>query len=450
MLVTTELRIPTIKLRSYQEAFWKSLEDGATRGMAVWHRRAGKDEVGLNWVCDRAHRRKGNYLYLLPEQEHVRRAIWESINPHTGTRRLEEAFPSAICGKWKEADMIIPLKCGSHIRFSGSDTYNALMGGGYIGIGFSEWALADPLAWAYLKPIVEENGGWALFLTTPRGENHAHTMWTKMQGVKGWAHSRLTVADTDVYTAEQLASIRFEYEGLYGEEEGAAIFAQEMYCDWSAPISGAFYAAQLRAMRTDTPPRIGRVPYDRRFLVDTTWDIGYGDATAIWFIQRVGGEVRFIDYFEARQKDIPDYAAVLKSKPYQYRTHYMPPDADARTLAGRGVSVKEQLEMLNIKPISIGVTAPYIHQIQATRSMLGASWIDETHCERGIAALQHYHAKYRPNDKDYSPVPAHDWSSHGATSLATYALEWAPPKAAPSRWYKGIEATGGMDAGWMR
>jgi hypothetical protein len=207
---------------------------------------------------------------------------------------------------------------------------------------------------------------------------------------------------------------------------------------------------QLRAMRQDTPPRIGRIPWDRRFPVDTSWDIGYGDATAIWFIQRVGPEVRWIDYLEDRRKDIPEYAARLKAKPYLYKTHYMPPDADARLLAGRGVSVKEQFEALNIGTIDIGVSASSAQQIQAARALLSASWIDESHCTRGIAALQHFHAKYRTHDKDYAPNPVHRWSSHAASAYATYALAWQPPPAKATSWYRTSESAAGQEAGWMK
>lgn len=442
-----EIRIPTIQLRAYQEPVWRALEGGATRVYAVWHRRAGKDELGLHWTCYAAHRRRGNYLYLLPEAEHVRRAIWESINPRTGRRRLEEAFPPAICGTWRENDMVIPLACGSLVRFGGADNYDALMGGGYVGLVFSEWALADPLAWAYFKPILEENGGWALFLTTPRGENHAHTMWVKMQGQPGWVHSRLTVEETGIYTAEQLATMRQEYEALYGPDEGAALYAQELYCDWTAPMSGAFYARQLRELKL--AGRIGRVPWEPKVPVETAWDLGYGDATAIWYVQRCGPEVRAIDYEEVRSKSVAELAKLVREKPYVYRAHYLPADADARRLEGQGVTVREQLEALGVTGITIGKPAPYVQQIQAVRALLTTMWLDAERCAAGLHALQHYHARYRPETKEYAPVPVHDWASHGATALAVYALAWQPAEGPPRPWREPTEAPGGLGA-WMR
>jgi phage terminase large subunit len=73
----------------------------------------------------------------------------------------------------RETDMLIRFKNGSTWQVVGSDNYNSLVGSPPVGVIFSEWSLAKPDAWTYLRPILAENGGWAVFIWTPRGRNHA-------------------------------------------------------------------------------------------------------------------------------------------------------------------------------------------------------------------------------------------------------------------------------------
>ena len=53
--------------RGYQRRLWNYLEGGGKRAVAVWHRRAGKDEVCLHWAACAAMQRVGNYWHMLPE-----------------------------------------------------------------------------------------------------------------------------------------------------------------------------------------------------------------------------------------------------------------------------------------------------------------------------------------------------------------------------------------------
>ena len=161
------------KPRGYQKPLMRYLEAGGTRADVVAHRRWGKDEVALHWAAVRATRRPGTYWHLLPEASQGRKAIWDAVNPHTGKRRIDEAFPPHIRKRTRDADMMIHFKSDSTWQVVGSDNFNSLMGSPPIGVVFSEWSLAKPEAWTYIRPILAENGGWALFLWTPRGRGHA-------------------------------------------------------------------------------------------------------------------------------------------------------------------------------------------------------------------------------------------------------------------------------------
>ena len=159
--------------RDYQRRLWDYLETGGKRAVAVWHRRAGKDEVCLHWAACAAMQRVGNYWHMLPEASQARKAIWDAINPHTGRRRIDEAFPPSIRVGQRDDDMRIKLASGSVWQVVGSDNFNSLVGSPPTGLVFSEYSLTNPAAWDYLRPILAENGGWCVFMMTPRGRNHA-------------------------------------------------------------------------------------------------------------------------------------------------------------------------------------------------------------------------------------------------------------------------------------
>jgi hypothetical protein len=163
--------------RPHQRKLWRHLARGGKRAMAVWHRRAGKDEVCLHHTAVAAFERVGNYWHCLPEFLQGRKAIWTAINAHTGKRRIDEAFPQKLRANTNDNEMFIRFHNGSTWQVIGSDRYDATVGAGVAGIVYSEWALANPSAWAYHRPMVEENQGWAAFITTPRGRNHALAMF---------------------------------------------------------------------------------------------------------------------------------------------------------------------------------------------------------------------------------------------------------------------------------
>ena len=141
--------------RPYQEKVWNYLLNGGKRACCVWHRRAGKDDIALNWAAKAAHLRVGEYWHMLPEASQGRKAIWEAVSPHTGKRQDRSGVSEAIPGaNPRTQDMVIRFKNGSLWRVVGSDNYDSLVGSTPAGIVFSEWALADPNAYAILRPIL--------------------------------------------------------------------------------------------------------------------------------------------------------------------------------------------------------------------------------------------------------------------------------------------------------
>ena len=106
----TTMRIPHNWLpRPYQVPMWQAFDSGAKRAFLLWHRRAGKDDNGLHYTAKAAITTPATYWYMLPQQNQVRRAIWDAVNPHTGLRRVREAFPDPICRSRRSTAMAIEL-----------------------------------------------------------------------------------------------------------------------------------------------------------------------------------------------------------------------------------------------------------------------------------------------------------------------------------------------------
>lgn len=412
--------------RPYQLRLWSYLERGGKRAIEIAHRRWGKDEVCLHWGAVASHMRPATYWHMLPLATQARKAIWEAVNPHTGIRRIDEAFPKALRETTREQEMMIRFKNGSTWQVVGSDNYNALVGSPPAGVVFSEFALNNPASWSYLRPILAENGGWALFITTPRGKNHAHKLYESARRTPGWFAELQSADDTGVFSDELLERERQEQIDLYGEDAGNALFEQEYHCSFEAAILGAFYGKEMGACRSSG--RITKVSYDPDFPVFTAWDLGYTDDTAIWFWQVIAGEVRVIDYHYSHGHDVPFYADLIKRKGYEYAKHWLPHDARAKTLASGGKSVQEQLaESVGWGKLAIVPSLSVQDGIQAARQVLKRCWFDEDACFDGIEALTQYRREFDQDRRMFRDSALHDWTSHGADAFRMLAIAWREP-----------------------
>ena len=406
--------------RDYQKPFWSFLEHGGKRALAIWHRRSGKDEVLLHRMACATQERVGTYWYMLPEASQARKAIWEAINPHTGKRRIDDAFPHGLRATTREQDMMIRFKNGSTFQVVGSDNFNSLVGAPPIGIVFSEWALANPSAWAYLRPILLENGGWAAFNTTPRGRNHAWRMFRAHEGDEDWFTEVLSADRSGVFSPEALHTEAAEYRAEYGEAEGKARFDQEYLCSFEAGVPGAYYADFIR--RAEEEGRITRVPWDPQIEVVTAWDLGYSDSTAIWFAQVTGREIRLIDYYENAGQGLDHYVKAIRERPYLYHSHILPHDVEVHEL-GTGKSRLETLQALGLgAAIKVCPNLPLDDGIQAARAILPRIVFDTKRTEKGLDALRLYHRDWDPVARAFKQKPRHDWTSHAADAFRYLAI----------------------------
>lgn len=438
------------KPRPYQVNLWRYLSGGGKRAVVRWHRRSGKDDVLLHHTACAAHERIGNYWYMLPEYAQARKSMWDAVNPHSGKRRIDEAFPAEIRKTTRENEMMIPFKSGSTFQLVGSDNFNSLVGSPPVGVVFSEYALSNPSSWAYLMPILEENGGWAAFNSTPRGNNHFKNLCKFAEAEDGWFYEALTADQTGIFTDDQLQAILRQLQSTHGEDFGKALWLQEYFVSFDAAIPGAIWADCL--VKAESEGRITKVDFDPDFPVSTAFDLGRTDDTAIWFFQMIAGDLRVIDYHASNLKDVPFYAKILngvpdvgdssevrdlkeRTKHFTYSTNWLPHDARPRTLAGGGKSILQQFEDYNrtargkLGRFAIAPRLDVQEGIQAARATFPRAYFDKERCEQGLECLRHYHREWDEEKKCFLDHPEHDWSSHGADAWRYLSLVWKHPKS---------------------
>jgi len=422
------------KPRPYQRPLWGYMERGGKRAVAVWHRRAGKDEAALHWTAVAAHQKPATYWHMLPQAAQARKAIWDAVNSHTGKRRIDEAFPEQLRATTRNNEMAIQFKNGSHWQVVGSDNYNSLVGSPPYGVVFSEWSLSDPQAWSYIRPILAENGGWAVFIYTPRGRNHGKSFFENALKDGDWFAEKLPATQTGVFTDRQLKNEEREYIQDYGLNDGKGRFRQEYLCDFEAAISGSYYANEMQ--RADEEGRIRRVMWEPTIPVHTAWDIGFRDSTTIWFVQVVRDEVRVLDYIENSGVAVSWYVNELRSRPYTYGTHLLPHDAAVGQITS-GTSVKETMASLGVQT-TIVPAAPVYDGINAARMLIPRCFFDDTKCQRGIETLRNYRREWDEKRKVFHDKPLHDWASHGADAWRYLAMGLPQADIAPA-WGKPLK-----------
>jgi len=429
------IQLPNIgwRPRDYQGPLWDAwIKEDCKRVIGIWHRRAGKDDVCLHGTAIKAHERVANYWHCLPEYAQARKAIWDAVNPHTGMRRIDEAFPRELIASRNDQEMKIRFKNGASWQVIGSDRYNSLVGSGVAGVTFSEWALANPAAWAYIRPMVVENNGWATFITTPRGQNHAYTMYDRGLHRDNWFSQKLDVYETGAVKKADLVEALEEYKDIYGEDFGTALFEQEYECSFTAAIMGAFYAIELRNVRDE-----GRITEEAEAApllpVHRAWDIGVSDDTSIWWFQVVAGQVVILDCYTHSGAGVDHYRKICDEKRETHGwiegTDFVPHDAKQRqwVLDGADTVIQAMLKYKFKPELCPGVSKQA--GISAARETLKRA-VFHPRCDAvGIPALENYRRDWDNDLKTFKKNEVHDWASHLADAFRYLSLVWKPSLA---------------------
>lgn len=386
----------------------------------VCHRRFGKTVFSIMEMIDKGLNcdlKNPQYAYIAPTYGQAKRVSWEYLKDFT------KGIPGA---KANEAELRVDIPRpdrGDKIRFMllGADNPDSLRGIYLDGSILDEYAQCDPIIWGQvIRPALSDRKGWAIFIGTPKGQNHFYNIFYSAQALendgKDWYTSIYKASETGVVDEDELVEAR----ATMSEEE----YEQEFECSWSAALLGAYFGKYVNEL--EKKGRITDFDIDPTIPVHTYWDLGISDTTSIWFFQMVGSEIRVIEYLENAGVGLEWYAKELKDKPYVYENHGIPHDGAAREL-GTGKSRQETLLEFGIRTWVIPrQNKP--DQINAARILLQKNiWFHKTNCKRGLEALRNYQRKYDSKNQMFVDKPLHNWASNGADAFQQAAIDLQLP-----------------------
>lgn len=378
----------------------------------VAHRRAGKTVACVMDLLDAALRCKkseGRFGYVAPYYVQAKDAAW------TYAKRFAAPVPGVSIN---ESELRIDFAHnGARLRLYGADNYDRMRGSYFDGVILDEYGDMHPAAWPeVVRPMLADRKGWATFIGTPKGRNDFFQVWERSQTLPDWFSLMLKGEDSGLLDKAELEAMKAE---MAPEQ-----YEQEIQCNFNAAVVGAYYGKEIVAAENEK--RIRSVPWEPSVPVDTAWDLGINDATAVWFVQTVGQEIRVIDYYEVQGQSLIQTAKVLRSdKPYMYGTHYLPHDVEVKELT-TAKTRKETLESCNIRPISVGAASPVEDGINAARLLFPKCWFDAEKCKAGLEALRQYRTEYDEKRKVFKSTPLHDWTSHAADAFRYLAVNLRP------------------------
>jgi len=367
----------------------------------VCHRRFGKSVLSINeLIKTAADKPRSLCAFIAPTYRQGKSIAWEYLKFYTQPLLK-------IGGTRNESELRIDLFNGSRIQIFGADNPDSIRGMGFDAVVLDEYAIMAPRVWTEIvRPAVADKLGWVLFIGTPMGHNQFWEVYDyALRGHDDWYGKLYRASDTKVIPVEELEQAR----SIMTPEQ----YEQEFECSFTAAVSGSYYGRLIT--RAEKDGRIGNVPIDDNVGVETWWDLGIGDSTAIWFAQRVGQEIHLVDYYETSGESLAHYADVLNEKNYSYTSHIAPHDIMAREL-GTG---KSRLEVANELGINFDI-APKLevdHGIESVRNALPFCYFDREKCKVGLDALRQYRKQWDEKNQVFKNKPLHNWCSHAADSF---------------------------------
>jgi len=370
----------------------------------VCHRRFGKTVLCINEILKKAMQNtlpRPRYYYLAPTYSMAKRTAWDYLKEYTGV------LPNV---QYHETELRADLPNGARIQLLGCERPDSLRGLYIDGVILDEVAQMPPRLWTeIIRPALSDREGWMVAIGTPQGHNAFFDLYDYANHQEGWYAETFKSSETGIISDLELN----EAKHLMPEE----VYEAEFECSFDSAALGSIYAKGLTKAEEDG--RITKVPYQTDIKVNTFWDLGMQDKTAIWFVQIKGSAFHIIDYYENSGESLEFYASVLDEKKYLYDTHYLPHDANVREL-GTGVSRVETAQSLGMRT-SIVPKLSIDDGINAVRMILSRCWFDHEKCKDGLDALRQY--RWAVSDKgEVKNRPEHSWCSHAADAFRYFAV----------------------------
>ena len=369
----------------------------------VLHRRAGKTVMAINHMLRAALTNKllnPRYAFISPYRLQGKATAWDYIKQFAGK------IPGT---KFNESELRCDLANGARITILGAENDQAIRGISLDGCVFDETQSIKPTIFPeVIRPALADRKGWCIFIWTPKGRNNFYQLYEQAKKNPKWYACTYKASETDILDEEELQAAR--------DVMSKDLYEQEFECSFQAAITGSYYGTIIEDLVREK--RMVSNLFDEDIDVETWWDLGMNDQTAIWFVQRYKKEIRLIDYYENTSHGLDHYADVLKKKGFDYSTHIFPHDVKVRELGNYAKTRLEALLDLGI----VGEVAPKLSiedGIEAVRKNLVNCWFDKDKCATGIEYLKAYQKKWDDKAQVFKSKPQHSYASHCADAFRT-------------------------------
>ena len=370
------------------------------------HRRFGKSVAIINHLIKAALTNKlknPRFAYIAPTYKQAKSIAWDYM----------KMFAGGIPGvRFHETELRCDLPNGSRITLLSSEQPDSLRGLFLDGVCIDEVAQIDPRLWnEIIRPALSDRKGFCYFIGTPAGmSNIFYELYQHALSDDKWLAYTAKASETKVIDQEELDAAKAQM--------GESKYKQEFECDWIANIEGAIYGEIIKNL--EEKKQLTRVGYDPALVVNTAWDIGVDDSTAIIFFQQLGNQIMVIDYYENNREGLPHYVQMIKDKDYVYGEHFAPHDIEVTEFSS-GKTRREVAYQLGVR-FKILPKIPLEDGIHSLKMVLPKCWFDIDSTKPLINALRHHHRKYNEKMKMFSNKPVKDWSSHACDSARYMAL----------------------------
>ncbi len=387
--------------REQQTAIHNAI-DASRFTVVVAHRRMGKTVSAINHLikaaieCDKPNPR---FAYIAPTYGQAKRVAWDYLQEYTRPLGATYNVSELRADFW-----------GRRISLYGSDNPDSLRGQYFDGVVIDEVGDQNPKIWnEIVRPALADRLGWALFIGTPKGNNHFYELRNRAADEPDWKLLEFRASETGVLPADELKAAL--------KEMGQDKYDQEFECSFNAAVEGSYYGQIINSLEADG--RITDFPRDDLCKSFAAWDLGMGDSTAIWIAQVAGKEVRILDCVENHGLGLDWYVSWLRENNYQHFDQILPHDVEVREL-GTGKSRKEVLQEAGLN-ITVCPRLSVADGIQAVRRLLPRCWF-HTRTRNGINALRNYRREYDEKRSVFYDKPMHDWSSHYSDAMRYLAI----------------------------
>ena len=369
----------------------------------VLHRRAGKTVMAINHMLRAALTNKylnPRYAFISPYRLQGKATAWDYIKQFAGK------IPGT---KFNESELRCDLANGARITILGAENDQAIRGISLDGCVFDETQSIKPTIFPeVIRPALADRKGWCIFIGTPKGRNNFYQLYQSAIKNPKWYACTYKASETQILDDEELQAAK--------DVMSKDLYEQEFECSFQAAITGSYYGTIIEDLVREK--RMVSNLFDEDIDVETWWDLGMNDQTAIWFVQRYKKEIRLIDYYENTGHGLDHYADVLKKKGFEYSTHIFPHDVKVRELGNYAKTRLEALLDLGI----VGEVAPKLSiedGIEAVRKNLINCWFDKDKCATGIEYLKAYQKKWDDKAQVFKCKPQHSYASHCADAFRT-------------------------------